>query len=162
MDTQDVNNEFIRLIKILKKNRFTYKEIAKEIGIDHQKINNIKRKISSASEELIKKLYESFPQLHDLNHENPEPPRPTIDILSEIEHRLKTVEKENKRLRIEVNQMSYILNKLIGDLQLLGKILHIMIEGEKDPDIRDAFEEWPDLITQFLSDIGSPEDEDSE
>jgi ABC-type branched-subunit amino acid transport system ATPase component len=53
-----------------------YEVISKSIGINEAKRNNIFRnRSSSATEDMIKKLYEAFPQLHDLNHENPDPLR---------------------------------------------------------------------------------------
>jgi transcriptional regulator with XRE-family HTH domain len=157
--TQDVNNEFVRLIKILKKNRFTYKEIAESIGIDHQKINNIKRGISSADEELIKKLYEAYPELHDINHENPDPPPPMIDVLEEMRDRLSVVEKESNQMRIDLNQVRYILDKLIEDLRLLGEVQRIMYEGMKDPELRDVFAQWPEILAKFQSSIALPDED---
>jgi hypothetical protein len=159
MNQEMINNEFIRLAKILKNSGLMYEVISKSIGINEAKRNNIFRNRSSASEDMIKKLYESFPQLHDLNHENPDPPPPMIDVLEDMRDRLSVVEKESNQMRIDLNQVRYILDKLIEDLRLLGEVQRIMYEGMKDPELRDVFAQWPEILAKFQSSIALPDED---
>lgn len=159
MNTENINNEFIRLVKILKKSGLTYDAISSGVGINDKKRGNIFRGTSSASEEMIKKLYESFPQLHDINHENPDPPPPITDTIEEMKKTVDILQSQNKRLRIDVNQLRYILDKLIEDLRLLGEVQRIMYEGMQDPEIQDVFKSWPGILARFQSFIALPEED---
>jgi hypothetical protein len=159
MNQEMINNEFIRLAKILKNSGLMYEVISKSIGINEAKRNNIFRNRSSASEDMIKKLYEAFPQLHDLNHDNPDPPPPMIDVLEDMRDRLSVVEKESNQMRIDLNQVRYILDKLIEDLRLLGEVQRIMYEGMKDPELRDVFAQWPEILAKFQSSIALPDED---
>jgi len=62
----------------------------------------------------------------------------------------------------ELNQVRYILDKLIEDLRLLGEVQRIMYEGMKDPDLKDVFAEWPEILARFQSSIALPDEEEEE
>jgi hypothetical protein len=82
-----------------------------------------------------------------------------IDVLEDMRDRLSVVEKESNQMRIDLNQVRYILDKLIEDLRLLGEVQRIMYEGMKDPELRDVFAQWPEILAKFQSSIALPDED---
>lgn len=136
-----------------------FKDQIESIGIEEHTRSNIFRNSSTAEEWMIKRLYESYPILYNLEGEKINKPKSFSEQIDELKAQLSIIESENKRLRIDVNQLRYILDKLIEDLRLLGEVQRIMYEGMQDPEIRDVFKSWPGILARFQSSIALPEED---
>jgi hypothetical protein len=158
--TRASNEKMKKLMRLIREYKnISFKEQIEKIGIEEHTRSNIFRNSSPAESWMIKRLYEVYPVLHDLEGGDFKKPKSFSEQLDELKDKILEIESKSNQMRIDLNQVRYILDKLIEDLRLLGEVQRIMYEGMKDPELRDVFAQWPEILAKFQSSIALPDED---
>lgn len=128
MANKQLNERFLKLMDLLKDKGYEYKKLSESIGIKESKRQNMIRNTASAEQWMIDKLFEVYPELHNLENEKNRP-KTLREEVEEIKVRLQLMEKQIKGIK-EINAKKDSNSDLISSLE---KIIKMVNENRHDP-----------------------------